>query len=230
MMYNAEHIKVIGFDADDTLWPHQPYFDEMEAWFHQTMGSPELEKTMLDFDVRNLEIYGFGVKGFILSMIEVFVAQGRENVGPVIQDILNKGKELLQHPINVYPGVADVLKQLKGKYRLVILTKGDLLDQARKIEKSDLKDYFDLIEIMPDKKTENYKRFLQDRNIDPSEFLMIGNSMGSDILPVIELGGSAIHIPAESTWAYDDQHGKKYDEKQFYRIQSISCLSDVIRF
>ena len=228
MNYNKEQIKLIGFDADDTLWPLQPFFDKVEDWFHQTVNTPKLKKKLFETQIRNLSIYGFGVKGFTLSMIEAFLNEETGNAGEIIQEILDKGKELLSHPINVYPGVSEVLKKLKKNYKLAVITKGDLLDQARKIEKSELKDYFDFIKIMPDKKPENYIQFLDEQGIHVSEFLMIGNSMGSDIAPIIELGGNAVHVPAESTWEYDNKLNGEYDERCFHRIGSISELFDIV--
>lgn len=201
-------IKVIAFDADDTLWVNEPYFRETEDRFcalfedylpHHTVGQ-ELFRT----EMQNLERYGYGVKGFMLSMVETAARITGDRLNQtMVNRILDYGKELLDKPIELLDGVEDVLRQLTGKYRLVVATKGDLLDQERKLRKSALEGYFHHIEIMSDKKEKDYEKLIRHLDIRPEQFLMIGNSLKSDILPVLALGGHGIHIPYHTTWVHE---------------------------
>ena len=199
---------VIAFDADDTLWVNEPYFRESEEAFaalledylpiHQTQQ--ELFKTEMD----NLELYGYGVKGFMLSMVETAIRiTGGNLTAEGTSRMLEIGKALLDRPIELLPNVEFVLQELSSNYRLVVATKGDLLDQERKLRKSGLSKYFHHIEIMSDKKPSDYQKLIQHLDVDPSQFLMIGNSLKSDILPVLDLGGHAVHIPFHTTWAHE---------------------------
>ena len=201
-------IKVIAFDADDTLWVNEPYFREVETKFFelfenylpQHTSARELLKTEID----NLPLYGYGIKGFMLSMIETAMRISDKTIPlEVIEKIIDEGKALLQKPIEMIDGVEDVLKELKGKYRLVMATKGDLLDQERKLKKSGLEHYFHHIEIMSDKREADFQKLIRHLDIQPSEFLMIGNSLKSDILPVLNIGGHAIHVPFHITWEHE---------------------------
>lgn len=226
-----KNIKVIAFDADDTLWVNEPYFREMEERFcqlledylpHHTINK-ELFKTEMD----NLELYGYGVKSFMLSMIETI---GRITDNRADMKLVNKaialGRELLNKPIEVFEGVEEILESLNGEYRVVMATKGDLLDQERKLIKSGLEKHFHHIEIMSDKKVSDYRKLLKHLDCDPSEFLMIGNSIKSDVMPVLELGGYAAHVPYHTTWAYEKVDVNIEDEK-FFEAENIS---EVIHF
>jgi putative hydrolase of the HAD superfamily len=201
-------IKVIAFDADDTLWINEPYFQEIENKFcalledylpHHTVAK-ELFKTEMD----NLALYGYGVKGFMLSMIETAlrISDGKLNKA-ILEKAIEFGKELLEKPIELLDGVEEVLQTLQGKYRLVVATKGDLLDQERKLKKSGLEHYFHHIEIMSDKQEADYLKLVKHLDIKPSEFLMLGNSLKSDVLPVLAIGGHGYHIPYHTTWAHE---------------------------
>jgi len=193
-------IKVIGFDADDTLWINEPFYQDVEKEFCQIMKpylpekvtSEELFKT----EMQNLEIYGYGAKGFILATIETAlrVTEGKIT-SEEISKILDIGKTLLAMPIELLEGVENVLQILQERYKLILVTKGDLLDQERKLQESGLIGYFHHIEIMSDKHENNYKKLLAHLDIKPEEFLMVGNSVKSDILPVTNIGAKAIHIP-----------------------------------
>ena len=201
-------IKVIAFDADDTLWINEPYFQETENKFcalledylpHHTLAK-ELYKT----EIQNLPLYGYGVKGFMLSMIETAMRVSNKTLNiEVLEKAILYGKELLEKPIEILEGVEEVLKALKGKYRLVVATKGDLLDQERKLKKSGLEHYFHHIEIMSDKQEPDYRKLIKHLDIQPTEFLMIGNSLKSDVMPVLSIGGHAVHIPYHTTWAHE---------------------------
>lgn len=201
-------IAIIAFDADDTLWVNEPYFRATEEQFaglledylthHQITA--ELTKTEID----NLPLYGYGIKGFMLSMIETVFRITDGHVNPlIINKAIQLGKEMLNKPIELLDGVEDVLKALSGKYKLVVATKGDLLDQQRKLEKSGLDHYFHHIEIMSDKQEKDYLKLLRHLDCKPSSFLMLGNSLKSDVLPVLAIGGSAVHIPYHTTWVHE---------------------------
>ena len=221
-------IEVIAFDADDTLWVNETYFREAEQRFAKLLSGFETEnkidQELFKIEIRNLETYGYGVKGFVLSMVETALELSNYKVAPrVIEEILVIGKEMLQKPIELLDGVEETLKALAPKYKLILATKGDLLDQERKLEKSKLNGYFHHIEVLSEKKSENYKKLLSHLDIPPSKFLMIGNSLKSDVLPLLEIGSSAIHIPFHTTWVHEivDHNGEGF--------KTISKLTDVIK-
>ncbi|MDN5289541.1 MAG: family hydrolase [Mucilaginibacter sp.] len=201
-------LKVIAFDADDTLWVNEPYFLNTEKKFcslledflpHHTVSSE-----LLKIEIENLSLYGYGIKGYILSMIEAALKISDKKISlEVVELILEYGKEMLNEPIELLDGVDDVLSTLKKQYRLVVATKGDLLDQERKLKKSGLAHYFHHIEVMSDKREEDYTKLIKHLDIKPEEFMMVGNSLKSDIMPVINIGGYAIHVPFHTTWAHE---------------------------
>jgi len=219
-------ISVIAFDADDTLWVNEPYFRETEAKFaalledflpHHSIVA-ELYKT----EIHNLPLYGYGIKGFMLSMIETILKITEGKVNPeVITRAIQLGQEMLNQPIELLDGVEDVLKALKGKYRLVVATKGDLLDQQRKLTKSGLNHYFHHIEIMSDKQEKDYQKLLKHLDCKPEEFLMLGNSLKSDVLPVLAIGGHAVHIPYHTTWEHE-HIDHTIEHPNFYQMESLS--------
>ena len=224
------NIKAIAFDADDTLWVNEPYFQETERKFcalledyaaHHAI-SQELFKT----EIQNLALYGYGVKGYILSMIETALrVSGKTLHMDVLEKALEYGKDLLSRPIELIDGIEKVLHtlKLKGKYRLVVATKGDLLDQERKLKKSGLEHFFHHIEVMSDKQESDYTKLIRHLDINPQEFLMIGNSLKSDVLPVLAVGGHAIHIPFHTTWAHEkiDHHVEHPHFRQFEKVADI---------
>ena len=200
-------IKVIAFDADDTLWVNEPYFRESELEFcnllKNGMGIDEVTEELFATEIGNIPLYGYGTKAFVLSMIEtgLKISKGKINA-KTIEAILQIGKNQINKPIELIDGVVEVLENLQNKYRLIVATKGDLLDQERKLKKSGLLKYFHHIEVMSDKKEEDYQKLIQHLDIRPEQFLMIGNSLKSDILPVVNLGGEAIHVPFHTTWEH----------------------------
>jgi putative hydrolase of the HAD superfamily len=201
-------IKVIAFDADDTLWVNEPYFQEIERKFcvllEDYLPQHTTARELLKTEIENLALYGYGIKGFMLSMIETAMSVSQNTIGlDVIEKIIGYGKELLARPIELLEGVEEVLHDLKGRYRLVVATKGDLLDQERKLKNSGIEHYFHHIEIMSDKKESDYQKLIRHLDVQPAEFLMIGNSLKSDILPVLNLGGHGLHIPYHTTWAHE---------------------------
>jgi putative hydrolase of the HAD superfamily len=222
-------IKVIGFDADDTLWINEPFYQDVEKEFCQIMKiylpekvtSEELFKT----EMQNLEIYGYGAKGFILATIETALRVTENKItSEEISQILDIGKKLLAMPIELLEGVENVLQILQEHYKLILVTKGDLLDQERKLRDSGLIGYFHHIEIMSDKHENNYKKLLAHLDIRPEEFLMVGNSVKSDILPVTNIGAKAIHIPFEVTWQHEEHHESAENDA----FISVNCISDIL--
>lgn len=222
------NITTIAFDADDTLWVNESYFQEAEKEFCDLLAdfqpkhtvSEELFKT----EMKNLALYGYGVKGFMLCMIET-ASRIYKGTAPLslIDRIIAIGHELLRKPIELLPGVAETLKQLQPHYKLIVATKGDLLDQERKLEKSGLASYFHHIEIMSDKRESDYLKLLKHLDCKAENFLMLGNSIKSDIIPVLEIGGYGAHIPYHVTWTHE-QHAQTLTHKQFMELSSIDHI------
>lgn len=215
MEVNYSNIKVVAFDADDTLWVNEPYFREAEHEVARLLSSFETEnkiaQELYKIEIENLPYYGYGVKGFIISMIELAVKLSNYNINPVvIEKIIEIGKDMLSKPIELLDGVQETLEALNGDYKLIVATKGDLLDQERKLKKSGLLDYFHHVEVMSDKKDTDYLKIVKHLDIHPSELLMVGNSLKSDILPLIKIGAKAVHIPFHTTW----EHEKVCESKQ----------------
>lgn len=201
-------LKVIAFDADDTLWHNEQYYRDTEEKFSELlsdyMPGHYLLKELLQVEIANLPLYGYGIKAFALSMIETAVRiSGKAVGGEEIDRIISYAKEMYEKPVETLEDVEEVLKALQSKYRLVMATKGDLLDQERKLLRSGLEKYFHHIEIMSEKKEEDYKKLIQHLDIAPEYFAMVGNSLKSDILPVLEIGGYAFHIPYHVTWDHE---------------------------
>jgi len=219
-------IKVIAFDADDTLWVNEPYFLETETKFCQLMEEflPQhvVAKELFKTEIDNLYLYGYGIKGYILSMIETAIRiSGNTLNAEAVMKIMDYGKEMLAKPIELIDGVEDTLKALHGKYRLVVATKGDLKDQHRKLHDSGLGHYFHHIEVMSDKQQTDYTKLVSRLDIAPHEFLMIGNSLKSDVIPVLEIGGHACHIPFHTTWAHEVvEHSVEH--QNFIQAEKIS--------
>jgi putative hydrolase of the HAD superfamily len=221
-----QNIKVIAFDADDTLWINEPYFRETEEKFCSLLQDylpqhtvyKELFKTEMD----NLALYGYGIKGFMLSMVETALRITNHTIPPaVIEKIIALGKQMLEKPVELLPGIEDVLQQLKHNYKLVVATKGDLLDQERKLKKSGIEHYFHHVEIMSDKKESDYIKLIKHLDIKPAEFLMLGNSLKSDVMPVLDLGGYGVHVPYHITWEHEKVEST-LEHPNFLHLQTIS--------
>jgi putative hydrolase of the HAD superfamily len=226
-------VKVIAFDADDTLWVNEPFFREAEEKFaallEDFMPRHSSLKELYRTEIENLSLYGYGIKGFVLSMIETAMRISDQKISVILVDkIIQIGREMLEKPVELLPGVVEVLKELNGDFRIVLATKGDLLDQERKLKKSGLADHFHHIEIMSEKKNPDYKKLLKHLDVQADEFLMLGNSLKSDILPVLDLGGYGIHIPFHITWEHEviSHH---VSHERFFEVAKISDAVKVIR-
>lgn len=226
------NLKVIAFDADDTLFVNEPYFQETEHKFCALMSDylsqQGLSQELFRVEIQNLELYGYGIKGYILSMIEAAMKISDKTISvEIIEKIIQFGKELLQKPIELLDGVEETLKELNGKYKLVVATKGDLLDQRRKLHNSGLGHYFHHIEVMSDKKEKDYQDLLQRLEINADEFFMIGNSLKSDVLPVLEIGGYAVHIPFHTTWEHE-KISHKVEHPNFRTLEKITEVLPIL--
>ncbi|PKW28775.1 HAD family hydrolase [Flavobacterium lindanitolerans] len=226
------NIKVIAFDADDTLFVNEPYFQETEEKFCALMqdylSHQGLSQELFRVEIQNLSLYGYGIKGYILSMIEAAMKISNKTISvDVIEKIIEYGKELLQKPIELLDGVEETLQALHGKYKLVVATKGDLLDQRRKLHNSGLGHYFHHIEVMSDKQEKDYHDLLNRLEIKPQEFFMIGNSLKSDVLPVLGIGGHAVHIPFHTTWAHE-KIDHKVEHKNFKALDKITEVLPIL--
>ena len=226
-----ENCKVIAFDADDTLWVNETYFRDAEKKFAKILSKYETEnridQELFKIEMKNLELYGYGIKGFVLSMIECALKLSNYSISQhELDEILILGKEMLNKPIELLEGVEEVLEKLHDKYKLIVATKGDLLDQERKLEKSGLLKYFHHIEVMSEKKEGDYRKLIKHLDINTNEFLMVGNSLKSDVLPLIKIGASAIHIPFHITWSHEEVSLEETKNSNFH---TLSQLKDILK-
>lgn len=198
-------ITTIGLDADDTLWHNETIFEEthgkLRALLSKYHDAATVDRRLFATEMRNLELYGYGIKSFTLSAIETAVElSGREIRADEILAIIHLAQGMLAHPVHILDGVPETIEQLARSHRLVVITKGDLRDQERKVARSGLADHFAAVEIVSEKNPDSYQRVLRRHGVNPAEFLMVGNSIKSDILPVLDLGGTAAHVPYHLTW------------------------------
>ena len=208
-------VDVVGVDADDTLWHNETYFADAQATFVQILApwTPEGDDVLALHDAterRNLELFGYGIKGFTLSMVETALEVSRGEVSTsAIAELLRIGKEMLAHPVELLDGVTEAIDALAEEHRLVLVTKGDLIHQETKIARSGLADRFERVEIVSEKDPATYEAILDRMDVSPERFLMVGNSVRSDVLPVLELGGHAVHVPYAITWSHEvvEEHG-----------------------
>ena len=223
----------IAFDADDTLWHNEPIFnftqikvaDLLADW--ATEG--DLGPLINEIERRNLALFGYGAKGFTLSLIETALEVSKGQVpASVIGMILDTGKAMLEHPIDLLPGVEATLQRMSKEHPLMLVTKGDLFDQESKIARSGLAEYFSTIEIVSEKDPQTYRDLLDRHGIAAERFVMIGNSVKSDILPVVSIGGNAVHIPYDSTWELDRVDHGGAESEGFFEVAGISEVPEVL--
>lgn len=225
-------IKIVGFDADDTLWVNEPLYQETEMLFNDILKPyfpvTEINQELFKTEIQNLELYGYGAKGFMLSMIETALRISDYKITSYeINQIIRLGKDLLNQPVILLDSVETVLRTLHPNYLLILATKGDLLDQERKLRKSGLINYFHHIEIMSDKHEDNYRKLIHHLDIEPQDFMMIGNSIKSDILPVINIGAKAIHVPYHTTWQHENNHAET-DQSKFVTVDKLVEVLNIL--
>ncbi|UZF92603.1 HAD family hydrolase [Bosea sp. NBC_00550] len=226
------HLTTIGFDADDTLWQNEQFFHMTEERFVALLGehgeAAEISGRLLEAEKRNLGFYGFGIKGFVLSMIETAIEITRGQVpASVIGEILAAGREMAAHPVETLPHVRETLATLSGDYRLVLITKGDLFDQERKLAQSGLGDFFHAVEIVSDKKAATYDRIFARHGDGAGRAMMVGNSLKSDILPALDAGSWAVHVPHELTWVLE-QAEEPVGHGRFHAIPHLGLLLGLV--
>ncbi|MBI9088888.1 MAG: HAD family hydrolase [Desulfobacterium sp.] len=224
-----ERIRVIAFDADDTLWVNEPIFRGVKAEFMTLLekyaDAKTIQERLLAVERENIGVFGYGVKGFLLSLIETAAQVSQERLsGADIQKLIALGKEMLASPVELMDGVEAVLEDLCRRYSLMIITKGDLLDQESKIARSKLAPYFDKIEILSEKDETAYDRVLSTHGVGPREFMMVGNSLRSDVLPVVNLGGHAVHVPFATTWAHEQVAVSAMDQSLWLTLSHLGEL------
>ena len=228
-------IEWIAFDADDTLWRNEEYYLDGRALFFEILGKYDLKPEELAefdrFEVENIPYFGYGAMSFVLSMIELAIEITEERIHPKdIQEIIQLGKRMLTHDVILFQGVEEVLRKLSAVYPLMLITKGDLFHQQRKFKESGLDGFFSAFEVVSEKDPSVYDEILQRYRIHPERFLMIGNSLRSDILPVLELGGWALHLADHPTWAHEDDPLAESFSQRYMEVQSITqvykCLQE----
>ena len=224
-------LSTIGFDADDTLWHNERFFALTQTHFATLLAAYTDRASLMErleaAERRNLPHYGFGIKGFTLSMIETAIEVTDGQVpAHVISDLLDAGRDMLSHPVEILPHVVEVLDTLRADHKLLVITKGDLLDQERKLAQSGLRDHFDRIEIVSDKKTAVYHRIFAEHGTGADQGMMVGNSMASDVAPMIAAGGVGVHVPHELTWALETAPAP--DSARFHAIADLGALPELI--
>jgi putative hydrolase of the HAD superfamily len=223
----------IGFDADDTLWHNENVFEKAHERYFQLLAqhhdAATVEKALFATEMRNLPLYGYGIKGYTLSAIETAIGLTEGKVSPTeLQEIIALGREMLNHPVELLPGAREALEELAPKYRLMVITKGDLRDQERKLAKSGIAARFDAVEIVSEKDQGTYERIFARHGIDPKNFVMVGNSVKSDIMPVLALGGAGIHVPYRITWNHEHAALPAGAEGRLYEATSLAEVPAII--
>ncbi|MEQ1900628.1 MAG: HAD family hydrolase [Devosia sp.] len=222
-------LTTIGFDADDTLWHHEKYFVATKARFVDLLAlhaePAEVDTALHDTEIRNVAHYGFGVKSFTLSMVETAIAVTGDRVpAEVISDMLALGREMLVHPVDPFPGVHETLEALRPTHKLLVVTRGDLFDQERKLAASGLLGYFAEIEIVSDKTRPVYERIFSRHGDGPGRAMMIGNSMRADVVPALAAGAWGVHVPSEHVWSMDVDS----DPEDVARFRRFAALSEIV--
>jgi putative hydrolase of the HAD superfamily len=226
-------IRIIGFDADDTLWHNENIFHQAQERYRGLLAKyhppAEVDRALFATEMRNLRLYGYGIKGFMLSATETAIELTKGTVSaPEIREIIALGQEMLAHPVELLPGVSEVVPALARDSRLLLITKGDLRDQERKIAESGLAAHFHAIEILSEKDDAAYRRVLRRHGVSIEEFAMVGNSLKSDILPVLTLGGAGVHIPYHLTWQHEHVEVAPHDQPRFRRVESLVELPPLL--
>jgi putative hydrolase of the HAD superfamily len=224
--------EVIAFDADDTLWENEIFYTQAKEWLGKLLAgyvdAQVLDNALEETEMRNIHHFGYGIKSFTLSMVEtaIRITQCRVRTEEVLQ-IVEHSKEMLQKDPQHFERVAETLEELSKDYDLMLITKGDLFEQENKIARSALRSYFKIIEVVGSKTTETYHSILLKYGVQPERFLMVGNSLLSDILPVLEVGGQAVYVPYENTWAHEN--AVEQGEASYYTVEHLGELPELLR-
>ena len=227
-------IDILAFDADDTLWNNEIYYtqakEEFVDWLKFYEADGERVKLRLDeIEEGNVEIYGYGIKSFTLSMVEAALEISQRLISPEhLEAIIALGRNMLRTPVEIFPDTERVLARLAQNWQMMLITKGDVFEQSKKIERTGLGGYFRQIEIVGEKTTPVYRRLIERHRIDPARFLMVGNSLRSDILPVLELGGQAVYIPYANTWAHEHNVEHFSTRDGYYELEHLGQLPELI--
>ena len=227
-----QKLTCIGFDADDTLWHNEQFFQITQQYLKMLLAdfceADHLSDRLLEAEKRNLKHFGFGVKGFTLSMIETAIeVSGGKVPAEVIGEILKAGKDMLSAPVQLLPHAGETLEALAGDYTIVLITKGDLFDQERKLAQSGLGEFFDAVEIVSDKNPDTYLRIFGEQAAGPANAMMVGNSLKSDVIPALDTGAWGVHVPHETTWALEHAE-KPSGQKRFFEIPTLAGLAAVV--
>ena len=224
-------IELIGFDGDDTLWRSEDYYREANAAFaaivarYVDVTDAHVHDSMLATERRNLQLFGYGAKGMTLSMVETAIAiTGGRVTTADIHALVEIGKRVLQHPVELLPGIRAAVEAVAARHQVVLITKGDLFHQEKKVAQSGLADLFRRIEIVSEKNPQTYARVLAEFDLQPQQFLMVGNSLRSDIEPVLRLGGWGVHMPYHVTWAHEQEHGLGDDEARLLAVEAPAAI------
>jgi putative hydrolase of the HAD superfamily len=223
----------IGFDADDTLWHNENIFEKVHERYYRLLAQHHdpatIERALFATEGRNLGLCGYGIKGYMLSAIETAIdlTEGKISTSE-LREILALGREMMNHPVELLDGAREALDLLAPTHRLLLVTKGDLRDQERKLAKSGLAERFSAVEIVSEKDSATYGRIFRKHGIDPSRFLMVGNSVKSDILPILALGGSGVHVPYRITWGHEEAEVPTVEVGRFYQAASLRELPDIV--
>ena len=229
-------INWVGFDGDDTLWKSEDYYRAAEQAFEQIIGQyidltdARTLQHLLEVERRNLRVFGYGAKGMTLSMIESAVQLTGERISARdIHRVIEIGRATLEHPVELLEGIRESVRAIAAEFEIVLITKGDLFHQESKIEKSGLANLFHRIEVVSEKDVATYARVLRELRVEPSGFVMIGNSLRSDIEPVVQLGGWGIHVPYHITWAHEAEHSVAEGEPRLLQVESSSELHQAVQ-
>lgn len=232
----AQRIQLVGFDADDTLWRSQEYFDQAQADYETILGryldvhDQTVHEQLLATERRNVKLFGYGAKGMTLSMLETAIALTGERISAAdLGQILDIGKSVLVHPVELLPGMREAVETVSKSFDTVLITKGDLFHQERKVKESGLSELFRRIEIVSEKDLPTYTRLFEEFQVAAAQFVMVGNSLRSDIEPVVRLGGYGIHVPYATTWALEAEHGLEADHPRVRQVADPSHLMDALR-
>lgn len=231
---SASAIRLVGFDGDDTLWKSEDYYRAAQEEFERLLAAyvdlDDVHRRLYAVEKRNLSLFGYGVKGMVLSMLEAaFEITGGAIRSDDMHRIVQLGKTLLRHPVEHLPGIRDAVAQIAAEHEVVLITKGDLFHQEAKVRDSGLSDLFHRIEIVSEKDAGTYARVLDEFGLAPGQFVMVGNSLRSDIVPVVQLGGWGVHMPYHVTWAHEEEAGELSDADRVRSVRTPAELPDAVR-